>query len=178
MHVPIVTLSEASLKEIVIEEPLPPIQPNDIKASVYNSNLSNCSSFQPLFSSELFLVQTKFHLEPQYWLICSITIKHLLCDKHWIFALVSGNTIHPPNKFGPKCRSHPWFLFPSLHIFCPSAFCYLCYLQLYYLHFSTSPYLHMVQVIVISHNNARIHLPADSVLAHLSSILRICGKII
>lgn len=66
MHVPTLTLSEASLKAIVIEEPSPPIQPNDIKASVYNSNLSNCGSFQPLFSSELFLVQTKFHLEPQY----------------------------------------------------------------------------------------------------------------
>ena len=66
MHVPIITLSEASLKEIVLEEPSPLTQPNDIKASVYNSNLSNCSSFQPLFSSELFLLQTKFHLEAQY----------------------------------------------------------------------------------------------------------------
>ena len=140
MHVPIITLSEASLKEIVLEEPSPPTQPNDIKASVYDFNLSNWSSFQPLFSSELFLLQTKFHLEAQYWLMCSITIKHLWCDKLWIFALVSGNAIHPPNKFGTKCRSPPSVLFPSLHTFCTSALCYLFYLQLYYLssffHFS------------------------------------------
>lgn len=128
MHVPTLTLSEALLKAIVIVEPSPPIQPNDIKASVYNSNLSNCGSFQPLFLSELFLVQTKFHLEPQYWSTCSIAIKHFLCDKHWIFALVSGNAIIHQISLDQSVGVIPDSSF--LHcIYSVHQHCYLCSLS-------------------------------------------------
>lgn len=103
----------------VIVGPLPPTHPSETDTCIYQSNHSNCNSGKLFIRS--ILLKKFFYPEPKYWLMYSVTIERMLHAKHWIFASVNGNAIHPQNRCSPKSGSHAGFLLPSQHISNPFA---------------------------------------------------------